>query len=184
MRSLLWPRSGWRRAARYIVYRLGRLSGTPYTIAGGFACGAAISFTPFVGLHFILAAIWAWIVRANVVSALIGTAVGNPWTFPFIWVWIYKLGQWMGADSLADEAETLDFAGFFGALLDALLRFDLGFLLETAAPIWVPMFIGSIPTTAVAWVAFYFPLKPMIAAYQRRRRRAGRSRRKMKEETP
>ena len=183
MRSLLWPRSGWRRAARYIVYRLGRLSGTPYTIAGGFACGAAISFTPFVGLHFILAAIWAWIVRANVVSALIGTAVGNPWTFPFIWVWIYKLGQWMGADGLAHEAEKLDFAEFFGTLLHALLRFDLGFLLETAGPIWLPMFVGSIPTTAVAWVAFYFPMKPMIAAYQRRRRRA-MARRKMKEETP
>ena len=48
-----WPSTGWRRAWAYIMHRIGRFPGTPYSIASGIACGVAISFTPFVGLHFI-----------------------------------------------------------------------------------------------------------------------------------
>ena len=175
-RNFLWPRAGWRRATKYLLHRLGRLPGTPYSIAGGFACGAAVSFTPFVGLHFILGAIWAWLTRANVVSSLIGTAVGNPWTFPFIWVWIYNLGTWMGVGGGVDHVNELDFAHFFGAVFDATLSFDLPYLLDTAAPIWVPMLVGSIPTTIVAWFAVYFSLKPVIAAYHHRRHRRAAAR--------
>ena len=35
----------------------------------------------------------AYIVRANIVAAAIGTVAGNPWTFPFIWLWTYWLGR-------------------------------------------------------------------------------------------
>ena len=179
----MWPRAGWQRTTKYLLHRLGRLPGTPYSIAGGFACGAAVSFTPFVGLHFILGAIWAWLTRANVVSSLIGTAVGNPWTFPFIWVWIYNLGTWMGVGTSAEPAEQLDFARFFGAMFDATLSFDLSYLADTAAPIWVPMLVGSVPTVIAVWLVFYFSLKPVIAAYQRRRRRRRRLAQARKERT-
>ena len=53
--ELLWPRMGWRRAGKYYVFRIKRLPGTPYSIACGFALGAAVSFTPFIGFHFLLA---------------------------------------------------------------------------------------------------------------------------------
>ena len=62
---MLWPRRGWTRMALYIQHRLGRLPGTPYRIAAGFACGAAISFTPFLGLHFVLAALGALALRTG-----------------------------------------------------------------------------------------------------------------------
>ena len=172
VRGFVWPRTGWWRASKYRMHRLGRLPGTPYTIAGGFACGAAISFMPLWGLHFILGAIWAWVIRANVISALIGTAVGNPWTFPFIGMWIYKVGIWMDVGGAGSAAESLDFEEVVHAVSHALWNFDFAYLIDTAAPVWIPMAVGGIPTTVVAWFVFYYPLKPVMAAYQHRRRRA------------
>ena len=177
LREFLWPRAGWERAAKYLFHRVARLPGTPYAIAGGFACGAAVSFTPFVGLHIVLAALLAWSIRANIISSAIGTVVGNPWTFPFIWVWVYELGRWMGPGPGGDGAEDLDFISLFGRMVEAVLRLDAGYLFETAWPVFLPMLAGGIPTALVVWLAFYVPLKPVVESYQRRRR-ARRDRRR------
>lgn len=182
LRELLWPRSGWERAAKYIFHRVARLPGTPYAIAGGLACGAAISFTPFLGMHIVLSALLAWIIRANIISSVIGTVVGNPWTFPFIWVWVFELGHWMGAGTGGHGTENLDFIGLFGKILEAVLRLDVPYLFEAAWPVFWPMLAGSIPTAVVVWMAVYVPLKPVVATYQRRRR-ARRSRRQRRRAT-
>lgn len=172
--DFFWPRSGWKRASKYVFHRVARLPGTPYSLAAGFACGAAISFTPFVGLHFVLAAILAWIMRANVIASAIGTAVGNPWTFPFIWVWIYKSGLWMTLVEGEDVA-ALNFHQIFADMSEAAYRLDVGYLLDTVWPIFWPMFVGSLPTGILVWLVFYGALRPVIGSYKgrRARRRAG-----------
>lgn len=71
--------TGWRRYEKRMLARLSRLGGTPYSIAAGVACGVAVSFTPFVGLHFVLAVATAWLVRGNVLAGMLGTAAGNPY---------------------------------------------------------------------------------------------------------
>ena len=86
--AAVWPEMGWRRSSRYLMVRIGRLPGSGQAIAGGFAWGAAMSFTPFIGLHILLSAIGAWVSRCSIVAAVLGTIVGNPWTFPFIWIWL------------------------------------------------------------------------------------------------
>jgi len=169
-RDFLWPSLGWKRSTAYLFHRVARLPGSSYSIAAGFACGAAISFTPFVGLHFIFGGLCAWAMRANIIASAIGTAVGNPWTFPFIWAWIYNLGLWMGAGGQEVGVDTLDFSAIFSASMDALLDFDLVFLMDTAGPVLWPMFIGGLPSFAAVWVIFYFPLRPLIEAYQQRRK--------------
>jgi len=170
-RDFLWPSLGWRRSTVYLFHRMARLPGSSYSIAAGFACGAAISFTPFVGLHFILGGLCAWIMRANILASAIGTAVGNPWTFPFIWTLIYNLGHWMGAGwNTKQSAEDLDFAAIFAASMDAFLRFDLAYLVDTAGPVLWPMFIGGIPAFVAVWFIFFLPLRPLIGAYQHQRR--------------
>lgn len=85
IRELFWPSMGWIRAAKYTKLRIVRLSDTSQKIALGLAIGTAISFTPFVGTHFIQAGFIAYLLRANFLASLIGTFVGNPWTFPFMW---------------------------------------------------------------------------------------------------
>ncbi len=138
-------------------------------MAAGFAFGAAVSFTPFVGLHFIISAILAWLLRANIIASAIGTAVGNPWTFPFIWYWIHTLGQWLGASHEDYNLVDSDYSGFFGSLMDATLSLDLNYLFETAWPVFWTMLVGGVPTAIVVWFAFYIPLKPLVSAYQSRR---------------
>ncbi|MDP6883758.1 MAG: DUF2062 domain-containing protein [Rhodospirillales bacterium] len=168
LREFVWPRSGWRRSTEYLRHRVFRLPGTPYALAAGAACGAAISFTPFVGFHFVLAALLAWLLRANIVASAVGTAVGNPWTFPFIWLWVYEFGTWMGVGD-ASSAADVDFTTMFAAILQALLRFDMMYLLKTAWPVMAPMLAGSIPTALVVWFSFYLAMKPMIASYHHHR---------------
>jgi uncharacterized protein (DUF2062 family) len=182
--DLIWPRIGFRRSVTYIWHRVGRLHGTPHSIAGGFAAGAAISFTPFVGGHFVLAIMVSWATRSNIVAGLLGTAVGNPWTFPFIWLWVYELGHRMGAggpDQVRPDALAIivDLPGVVGR---ALLSFDVDwdYLDNLWAVLW-PMLVGSIPTFILVWLAVYLVLKPLVATYQanrimRLRRKQGKAR--------
>lgn len=167
LRGWMWPHIGWRRHGLYVLKRLTRMPGTPHSIAAGFACGAAISFTPFMGLHFALSFLLCLVVRGNYIAAAIGTVVGNPWTFPFIWVSTYKLGQYLLGSTPA-----------LGRQLDPL---TLGTLLENIPVLLWPMTVGSIPMAIVAWLAFYFPLARLVAVFQearrrRRERRQGRRR--------
>lgn len=159
----VWPSRGWGRAGRYVAHRLGRLPGTPYRIAAGFASGAAVSFTPFIGLHFVLAALLSLGLRGHVVASAIGTAIGNPWTFPFIWTWIYTLGRWMLGEGMSDDLPS---------------SLTLSYIFDRPLAVLLPMSIGCLPTAIVAWVAFYFPARSLVAQYQKARRR--RLRRKVK----
>ena len=165
--GFLWPKMGWMRTANYWGIRVNRLPGSVYSIAGGFACGAAVSFTPFVGLHFVLGAALAWIIRGNIIASAIGTAVGNPWTFPFIWYWIYKLGLWISFGVEGSSQTNIDFAALFGEAGEAALKFDYEYLMDTAWPILLPMLIGSIPTSIVMWLFFYYLIKYVMKSYRR-----------------
>lgn len=182
--NLIWPRMGWGRVVVYLWHRVGRLHGTPHSIAGGFASGAAISITPFVGIHFILAALVSWSARGNIIAGLIGTAVGNPWTFPFIWWWTYTLGNRMGAGGSLSGHDP-NFLAIFtklpGVLMNAMLKFQIdGAYFENVWAVIGPMMLGSIPTFVVVWLATYLLLKPFVTAYQARR--IARRRRKLKRE--
>ncbi len=168
-RDFLWPRRGWKRSSLYLFHRVGRLPGTPYSIAAGFACGAAISFTPFVGLHLVLGALFAWIIRSSIVASAIGTLVGNPWTFPFIWAWIYEIGLWIGQAGTYTHSGGEDFSSMFASVIEALLKLDMTYLFQTVWPVWWPMFLGGIPSFIVIWLVFFFSLRPLIASYQHRR---------------
>jgi len=169
VREFLWPSTGWSRAGHYMKHRLARIDGTPYAIAAGFATGAAISFTPFVGLHFIFAAIIAWIVRGNILTSAIGTAVGNPWTFPFIWAATYNLGiNILGGDAADDLMEQLD--QMFGSFTIVDLVNDplnaLGPFLET---IFFPMLLGGIIIGASLWFFIYWPIYKLVLEYKIKR---------------
>ena len=154
--AFLWPSSGWGRAGRYVAHRLGRLPGTPHRIAAGFASGAAASFTPFIGLHFVLAALLALLLRGNVVASAIGTVVGNPWTFPLIWTWIYSLGRWMLGESMTSD-------------LPSGLTFS--YIFDRPFAVLLPMAIGALPTAVVAWFGVYIPARSLVAQYQKARRK-------------
>lgn len=167
LRSVVWPRLGWRRSARYAAHRLSRLPATPYRIAAGFACGAAISFTPLIGMHFFGGALLAMLVRGNVLASALGTAVGNPWTFPFIWAWTFAFGRWLVGH--AREIETLP------------QHLSMRYIFDNPNEVFFPMLVGSLPTAIVVWFGVFFAVQRLVSGYQRARRlRLLRSKRRAK----
>ena len=92
LRGMIWPERGFRRLFSYLMQRVLRTPGSTSSIAISLSFGVAISFTPFIGFHLILAAVMTSLSRGNVLVSTIGTFIGNPWTFPLIWYADYELG--------------------------------------------------------------------------------------------
>ena len=166
LRDLLWPRAGWRRAGAYVGHRVRRLPGSPHSIAAGFACGVAVSFTPLIGFHFVLAAVLSWAIGGNVLASAIGTAIGNPWTFPFIWLASYRAGAWMLGGGAAPDA--------------APAALTMSSIFDDPVSLFLPMTVGGLPMAAAAWAVSFWLVRRAVARYQQLRklriaRRRGRS---------
>ena len=147
--------------AKYWKARLRRLKGTPNSIALGIACGVAISFTPFVGAHLMLAILIAWMIRGNVAVAALGTAAGNPWTFPFIWVSVFYTGRKiLGLDYT--KAADVDFASVFAKAIKALIKADFDLFFSDIWPILWPMMVGCVPFCLIVGAASYYVARLML----------------------
>lgn len=174
LRSVMWPRSGLRRAGRYYAHRIQRIPGSPHRLALGFAWGAALSMTPFVGLHGVAAVVFAWLTRGSWVTALIGTAVGNPWTFPLIWFTAFHVGN-----ALYPGAPPTGFspAAIGGEILLAasaaisLALWDFGEAARHLRGIrFIPlMALGSVPMAALAGVGGYVGVRALVVRYRKLR---------------
>lgn len=151
-----------------LLNRLKSLNGTPQSIAAGFACGVAVTFTPFLGLHCILAVIIAWFIRGNVLAAAIGTVTGNPWTFPFIWISVLYTGRRILGDKYEPDTQ-VDFLHFFEKSTRALLSFDFSAFLTDIWPILLPMMVGCIPFFFLSWIASYFLLNTTLSKLENNR---------------
>lgn len=154
--------------SKRMLVRLKQLKGTPYSVAAGFACGVAISFTPFIGFHLVLAAITAWIVRGNIVSSAIGTLIGNPWTFPFIWVAVLSTGNFVLGNGAIDN---VNFLRIFEKAGEALMTFNFKHFGRDVWPIIHPMMIGCIPYYILSWFISYKLIKSAMDRLEQRRLR-------------
>ncbi len=177
VRNLLWPRGGWKRTWSYLLHRMSRLRGSDRSIAVGFACGVGVSFLPLIGLHFALGALLALVIRANVLASAVGTAVGNPWTFPFIWLVSYRIGVALGVGG-AGDAEEINFYRRLAAAGDAMANLDMGTFVSVAWPVLQPMLAGGALLGIAAATVSYWLVRSALRAYRvgRERRRAGRER--------
>lgn len=174
-----YPRGGWTRAASYVAHRLQRLPDTPAKIARGIAAGVFVSFTPFFGFHFLMAAIANLVVRGNLLAALLATFIGNPLTFPLIATVCLEMGNLLlgrseifpfrrVAESFATASVELwrNVKAFFG-----YGQAEWGQLTDFFHTVFLPYLVGGIVPGLAAAVASYLLTRPVIAAYQKRRRR-------------
>ncbi len=158
LKVYFWPRRSWTRSARYVMHRVSRLRATPHAIALGFSAGVFASFTPFMGCHFIIAGILAWMTRASILASALGTFVGNPITFPFIWLGAYQLGNWVLGE--ANKFNEIDLSvSIFQDTLDHLL------------PLIKPMTFGGVPLGLMAGLLSYCLVKRAVDAYQAKKQR-------------
>lgn len=164
IRELFWPSMGWIRAARYTQHRVIRLSDTSQKIALGLAIGAGISFTPFVGTHFIQAGFIAYLLRANFLAALIGTFVGNPWTFPFMWWAAMTFGSFL--------------FHLFGLPAEAALPPEINLeivwdlIKNEPFRIFAPWFVGGYLLGLLSVPLYYMLFYQLVSAAKKARRKA------------
>jgi uncharacterized protein len=63
-----------------------------HSLAGGFALGIFVAFTPTFGIQLLLAAFFAIIIRVNLPAALLSCFITNPFTIAPIYYFCFQVG--------------------------------------------------------------------------------------------
>ena len=181
MLELVWPRGGWARALQYVNHRVRRLPDTPEKIARGIWAGVFTAFTPCYGIHFVVAAVLATIMRGNILASLMATFFGNPLTYVPIGLVALQTGNWLLGSVLTESTER-SFGGKFvdagGDLWLNLKNVILGEPRDWTGldtfwdEIFFPYLVGGIIPGVIAATVCYYLSVPVIRAYQKRRKGA------------
>ena len=177
--EVVFSLKGISRAIEYVGIRLKRIPDTPHKISLGMSCGIFASFTPLFGLHFLIAGLLSYLLRANVLASLIGTFIGNPITFPIITVFNLKLGEWILG---SDEYSSVDGGKIFEGFLDFIFLiyksfFTEGSIGENSVPrmneflngVFIPYSLGGVILGIFIAFISYFLLRPLVSTYQKKR---------------
>nr|WP_269144987.1 DUF2062 domain-containing protein [Pseudosulfitobacter pseudonitzschiae] len=181
MAEALWPRGGWTRAFHYVKHRVRRLPDTPERIARGIWAGVFTTFTPFYGLHFVVAALVGKAMRGNLLAALMATFFGNPLTYVPIGIASLKTGHWLLGTRM-DPEEHRSFGGkFYDAaadLWDNLIAVVQGDPTNWTGldrffhDVFFPYLVGGIIPGIICGTIAYYISVPLLRAYQKRRKGA------------
>jgi hypothetical protein len=172
---MVYPSGGFRRAVQYVRLRLTRLPDEPHRIARGVFAGVFVSFTPFFGVHFLMAAGIAWVIRGNILAAMLATFVGNPLTTPFIAITSVEFGHWLiGIDKPLSFLAIV--AAFSNAGAEIWQNIRAAFTEDPARwaslrnfldTIFLPYLVGGLLPGLLVGLLFYWGTIPLVGAYQR-----------------
>jgi uncharacterized protein (DUF2062 family) len=76
------------------------LDDDPHKIAASLAVGVFVSFSPFYGVHMLLALALAFLLRLNKAAAVAGAWVILPWFAPFVLGFAYLLGRFLMGEGI------------------------------------------------------------------------------------
>lgn len=166
-RSNPWRR--WKAALRLSARKLSRLRASPHEIALGCAVGVFTSVTPLLGVQTLMAIVLAFVLRASVPAAVVGTFFGNPLSWPFIWASTYAMGlQLVGLEGVFDptaiERNMLH-------LWAAVLERSPHIMDATVALLWPllwPMLAGSVPIGLLTAAIVYYISRNAVRAWRDR----------------
>lgn len=160
---------GWWQGGRDSVRLLLQQRATAHEIALGCALGAFVSITPLLGVQTLMAVVLAFVLRASVPAAIVGTFIGNPLSWPFIWVSTYLMGlQMVGLEGAFDSAAV---QRNIELLWNALLDPSPQLLDATAALFWPllwPMLAGSVPIGLLTAAVVYYVSRNAVRAWRSR----------------
>ena len=164
------------RTKKYISLRLKRIKGTPQALSLGLATGIAVSFTPFIGLHALLAIFISWVIGGAMAAALIGTLFGNPWTFPIIWYFTFEIGQFINYCFFSYEEDfsfkiiKKEISTLLVILKNIIVFANIPELEENVEKLrLIPfMIVGSIPLVFITWILSYFSFLIIFKSYRKK----------------
>jgi len=164
----LW--ASWMLSLKSVARRLVNLRASPHEVALGCAIGAFVSVTPLLGVQTILAVLLTTLLRGNVPAAIVGTFVGNPLSWPFIWASTYAMGlQIVGFEDMLDPAT---FQHNMLLVWAAVIEHSPQVLDATVALLWPlvwPMLAGSIPLGLLTGAVVYYICRNGVQAWRHRR---------------
>jgi len=165
----------WRVTARKVLRRILYSKSTPASIAGGMTVGIFVGMGPTFGFQMIPAAFIAALLRVNILAAVLGVWISNPFTAVPIYYYEYRLGKLIlpfepgsdAAEGIAlvaqriSEISLVDLWQTLGAAIGAF--FDLG------NEVILRLLIGSAICATTA-AALTYPLSLWWVKFYRRRR--------------
>lgn len=176
-RQMIYPDGGFRRATQYFIHRMRRLPDAPHRVARGVFAGTFVNFPPIFGIQMIAAAMLAWVMRGNILAAVLCTFLSNPVTTPFMAVLSLELGHWMlGVEAPLTPSMIFDAFGqagyelwrnFLAMFSDAPTRWNN--LANFWRTIYFPYLVGSILPGLIFGLAGYYITTPLVYAYQKLR---------------
>ena len=180
IREGLFPEKGWSRAAEYMMARIKRLPDSPKNISFGVAIGVFVSFSPFFGVHVLMAFLIARSLRVNILAAVLGTFMGNPITFPIIAALNFGIGdlfinvstEEVSSKSFLQQLVDVSYAisGNVGMMMRGKST-DFSTVLEFFYGIFLPYLVGGLILGVAVGVMSYFIMLPMIVTYKARKAR-------------
>lgn len=160
-----WPTQGWVgclgwRFMKYFSFKRFKdeillASTPPIKTATSLALGVALAFSPFLGLHIVLAFTCIRIFRLNGVVLLAGLLIHNPWSM----IPIHMLGVMIGDLMLSGGFESMEqFQNFPWKELGLTTLFSKEFWMEnspTLAVLLKPFLIGHLLMSTVCGIVSY-----------------------------
>jgi uncharacterized protein (DUF2062 family) len=142
------------------LHSLLRVPDTPERTALSFAVGVFLAFSPFLGLHTVLAIASAFLFRLNRFATLIGAWTNVPWlVVPY-----YAFATWVGVLILGTPSSaTLPDVGFTELLSREFWRW-----LASQWRFLIPAFVGSTAICTLLSLIAYPTSLWMIRAYRGR----------------
>ena len=180
IREGILPEKGWSRAIEYMMARIKRLPDSPKNISFGVAIGVFVSFSPFFGIHVLLAFIIARFLRVNILAAILGTFMGNPISFPIIAALNFNVGDLfvdVSSEARLGKSFLDQLVEVFYALsknLSMILRgdrTDFSTIIDFFYGIFLPYLVGGLILGLAASIISYFIVLPTIVMYRARKLR-------------
>jgi uncharacterized protein (DUF2062 family) len=137
---------------------------TPERTAAAFAMGVFMGFSPFLGLHTIMAIVLAFVFGLNRVATLLGVYSNLPWIIGGYYAFTTWIGALITRVKLPADFEVRLFDLFDHSVRSRYFWDQLGDLLR---PLLVPFVVGSLLGCSVLAMAAY----PLALAFVRNRRK-------------
>lgn len=151
LRNFIWPSMGIKRTLKYYKYRIIRMPHSTHSISMGLAAGCVVSWTPSFPFHILQCFLFSRIFKANFPAAVLGTAFGNPWSFPLLFAISFYVGQFI-----------LNTTGLEDVLVMLAGETDLfkqdGFGVQK----FVPTLLGGYIVAVITYPLFYYGFFYMI----------------------
>jgi uncharacterized protein (DUF2062 family) len=176
-RPFIWLFLKMRPVLRWAIH----LRSSPKGIAGGFALGIFLAFTPTIGFQIVLAVILAAMLNLNQPAAIVGACVTNPLTIPVIFTFNYWLGSliWPGPSVSAVSRHLIELTAQITKLDIWDITDQLAAVIQLGPDIIAPLLVGSLIAGILSAGLSYVVLLRLLEAFFARRARRKKSKSKI-----